>query len=178
MQNNEPELKPQEIPLWLPSQIKSQVSCDPRLAEIEWKLRFAQAHEALETVRHNLQMRAHLYKFKDRFVRGQAANTRSRTAISNVQTRIDAAADEYRAAHLALTALALPLKKVAWNTHLLPLNNADIRHMSDADDGESEGRRMLSWIWKSVIIVEGNDDNLQDGTNLSDYDFPLSNPTN
>ena len=80
--NPEIEVKPQDIPLWLPSQIKGRIQFDLRLARIEWKLRDAQAHEALDAVRHNLQKRSHLYNFKDRFIRGQSANTRARNLIN------------------------------------------------------------------------------------------------
>ncbi|KAG5732594.1 hypothetical protein E4T56_gene16882 [Termitomyces sp. T112] len=42
---------------WLPSQIGTKLSFDLHLAEIEWKLRVAQAYEALETLRSCLQIR-------------------------------------------------------------------------------------------------------------------------
>lgn len=42
--------KPRELSLWLPSQIKTKVPFDRRLAEIEWKLCLAQAHEALDSL--------------------------------------------------------------------------------------------------------------------------------
>lgn len=112
------ELQPQDTPLYLPSQIKGAFPCSKALAEIEWKLRHAQAHESLNAVRSSLQIRSHLYKFKDRFVRGQRANTRARNAIDSVQARIDASANEYRAAHAALSSLCLLLGHIGWQDKL------------------------------------------------------------
>ena len=158
--NPETEIKPQDIPLWLPSQIRGQVPFDIRLARIEWKLREAQAHEALDAVRHNLQMRTHLYKFKDRFIRGQSANTRARNLITSVGIRIKKASEEYRAAYMALTSLAPLLFSFVWtgNSDLLPLLDDDIRGLPEPKKGQSEGRRTVSWpIWRTVA-VEGVED--------------------
>ncbi|KAG6809667.1 hypothetical protein H0H92_015232, partial [Tricholoma furcatifolium] len=58
-----------EYPLWLPSSIHSKVPFDSHLADIEWELRVAQAHEALEDLRRHLQIRSYLFKFKDQNVR-------------------------------------------------------------------------------------------------------------
>jgi predicted metal-dependent hydrolase len=148
------ESKPHEICLCLPSQILGQVEVDERLCRLEWKLRYAQAHEALGRVRQHLQVCAYLYKFKDRFVRGQGANTRARNAIESVTAKIMAAAEEYRAAYNALSALAPRLSKVSWTNELLALLDADIRDLSEGKAGESEGRRTISWIWKSVPADE------------------------
>jgi len=144
------ELKPYEIPLWLPSQVKGQVPVSRNLQDFEWKLCYAQAHEALRSLRHQLQVRAYLFKFKDRFVRGQGANTRARNAISGVQGRIDTAATEYRTAYEALESLSSILLQVHWRDELLPLMPEDIRDLSEGKEGESEGRRTISWIWRTV----------------------------
>lgn len=148
--------KPHEIPLWLPSQVKAQVTYNVRLAEIKQKLRLGQAFEALSTLQHNLQMRSHLYKFKDRFVRGQGANTRARNAIDLVQARVDACAGEYRAAHTALLALDVQLGKLTDSSRLRTLENSDIRDLADGEAGTSEGRKKTSWIW-TMVGLEGQE---------------------
>lgn len=94
----ESDTQPHDLPLWFPSQIVTQVKVDERLRRIEWKNRYAQAFETLARLRQHLQVRAYLYKFKNRFVRGQGANTRARNNIDAVTTKIMAAAEEYRAA--------------------------------------------------------------------------------
>ncbi|KAG6805269.1 hypothetical protein H0H92_016036, partial [Tricholoma furcatifolium] len=158
-------LKPYTLSLWLPSQIGSKISFPRHLAEVEWQLRIPQAYEAIDALRYNLQVRSHLFKFKDRFIRGQHANTRARNAISTVEAKIQAAADEYRAAYKALDSLSALLGHNEWRAHLRPLEKGDIRELSEADDERtSEGRRKISWIWMALgVIGENNDsDDLRD----------------
>jgi hypothetical protein len=150
--SNQPWLA-HEVPLWLPSQIGTKITFDLWLAEIEWQLRVAQAYESLDQLRNNLQVRSYLYHFKDHYVRGQTTNTRARTAIATVQARINANAETYRAAHAALLSLGLLLGKVGWQTKLQPLADADVHEISEGEGGYSEGKRRLSWIWKTLGVV-------------------------
>ncbi|KAF9467072.1 hypothetical protein BDZ94DRAFT_1329986 [Collybia nuda] len=133
-------LPPHAYPLWLPSSITHKVVFDMRLADIEHKLRFAQACESLESLRQNLQMRAYLRKFKDRFSRGQGANTCAQNVLSS-----------------AIVALSMLLGKVGWEQEFKPLVESNIREISEADDGQSEGKRLISWVWKTVQHSEVND---------------------
>jgi len=105
--------------------------------------------EALGELRHHLQVHAYLFKFKDRFVQGQGANTRACNAISGVQAWMDGAAEEYRNAFDALQSLEPILLKFGWREELLPLMPEDIRDLSEGKRGESEGRRSISWIWQT-----------------------------
>ncbi|KAJ2923768.1 hypothetical protein H1R20_g13317, partial [Candolleomyces eurysporus] len=153
--------KPFEVRLWLPSQIGNSVSFDMSLAEIEYKLRNAQAHEALGVLRRNLQIRATLYDVKDRWLRGQGANTRALNAISTVQARIVAARDEYRQARNALLALANLLNYPNVDQEFLPLEDKDIRSMTEAEPGQGETRRTLSWIWRRVNAADATEEETQ-----------------
>lgn len=163
-------IKPHLIPLWLPSQINGRVSIDTSLVNIEWKLRHAQAYESLDSLRHYLQVRAYLYKFKDRFVRGQGANTRARNTINGVQAKIDAAAAEYRVAYGALLLLSSQVFDFGWKNELLLLKDEDIRDLSEGKTErlgktQSEGRRTISWIWKAVPADDlENDDFMREST--------------
>ena len=118
---------------------------------LEWRLRYAQAFDALSDLRGHLEVRTHLYKFKDRFVRGQRANTRSQTIIKAVDNKIKADAERYNAAYDALRALVHPLQKSksGWDNRLRRLLPEDIRHVSEGEDGQSEGKRVVSWIWQA-----------------------------
>ena len=156
-------IKPHLIPLWLPSQINGRVPVDTSLVNIEWKLRHAQAYESRDSLRHYLQVRAYLYKFKDRFVWGQGANTRARNAISGVQAKIDAAAAEYRVAYGALLLLSSQVLDFGWKDELLLLKDEDIRDLSEGKADrlgktQSEGRRTISWIWTAVPAPVQADD--------------------
>ncbi|KAM6493722.1 hypothetical protein JOM56_010083 [Amanita muscaria] len=156
--------EPYDICLWLPSEfarLKASTQIDHRLLELEWKFRIAQAYEALDQIRHNLQVRAHVFKFKDRFVRGQGANTRARDTISTIQSAIDSNRDTYRAARSALTSLGNVLgHSTGWESQLPLLMDSDIRGISDGEDGQSEGKKQLSWIWKVMGVIGKNDGDL------------------
>jgi hypothetical protein len=141
--------------LWLPSQIGTKVLFDHWLAEIEWALQVGQAYESLDELRNNLQVWSHLYRVKDRFVRGQTANTRARNTINVIQACIDASGDGYCA---ALVSLAPLLGKTGWEGQLQPLEDADKREIAEAEGSTSEGKRTLSWIWKTIGVVGVKDD--------------------
>ncbi|KAG2139540.1 hypothetical protein BD769DRAFT_1350679 [Suillus cothurnatus] len=133
--------------LWLPSQIGRSAPCDERLQRTEWRLRYAQGHDALRSLCSSLRAQTAVLKYKDRNLRGQGANTRARNTLKTIDARIEAAASRYEGAHKALVILGGLLAETGWQSSLRPLNRQDIRSMSDLLWGESEGRRKLSWIW-------------------------------
>ncbi|EIW53788.1 uncharacterized protein TRAVEDRAFT_134057, partial [Trametes versicolor FP-101664 SS1] len=137
------------IPLLLPSAATGLLSFPAAMLEHEWSLRHAQAHEALSDLRGHLEVRSHLYKVKDRFVRGQRANTRAHTIIKTVNAKIAADAARYRIAYHCMYVLSAPLAKSNWQDGLRNLTDADIRHVTESDDSQSEGRRKISWIWNA-----------------------------
>lgn len=179
-------LKPQDFRLWLPSALHRQVRCEARLEEIEWKLRFGQAHDALEELRQGLRSRAYMLRFKDRFLRGQGANTRARNCLKSVDAKVNAAAAKYRAAHSALSELSPLLGKVGWKSVLRCLEDSDIRSMTEGtDERSSEGRRRLSWIWLTCGYTEGSSadteddsEDLQEGASFSIICFYLASVLN
>jgi len=76
-----------------------------------------------------------MYKYKDKNIVGQRANTRCQNIISTVQ-EINFSAVKYRTARMALTKL---FPRVNNNTWEAPLNQEDIRPLKDGKDRESEG---------------------------------------
>ncbi|KAF4583713.1 hypothetical protein EYR40_002204 [Pleurotus pulmonarius] len=142
--------------LWLPSSLGPCTTCPTNLREIEWKLRFAQAQDALNHIRASLQIRAGVFQQKDRFERGQRAMTRSRSVIARLQDKIDDCAERYRVARRALAALAPILNKSheSWATSLQELRDGDIRAISAGEIRETEGRRTMSWIWRVEGVAE------------------------
>ncbi|TEB10416.1 hypothetical protein FA13DRAFT_1653193 [Coprinellus micaceus] len=147
-------ISPFNLPLWLPSQIGSQVAFDHRLATIEYRLRVGQAHEALGTLRRYLQLRATLYDVKRRWLRGQGANTRGLKAIATVQGRITAARDEYRKARSALVSLGSLLKKTDVHKSFPELLDIHIQPMTEYSDGHGQTKKVLSWIWRMAGASE------------------------
>lgn len=175
--------KPEELSLWLPSAFPRHVPCDTKFQEIEWSLRYGQAHDALQELHQALRSRAYMLRFKDRFLRGQGANTRARNCLKSVDVKVDASAEKYRAAHRAMVTLSPLLGKVGWQGTLRSLADEDIRSMTAGTDGQSsEGRRRLSWIWLicsygDESAMRDDEEDLQDGMSihsLSRVDLTIS----
>lgn len=149
-------IKAHEICLYLPSALVNLnlVPCDPELQNYEWRLREGQAFDALDEIRHNLQLRAHSYKFKDKNIRGVRRNMRSNKGIDKLNKKIALAAKTYRAAWKALQNLDTVGRK-GWENDLKPLREQDIRAMSEGLYGDSESHRTLSWIWVTQGVAVG-----------------------
>ncbi|KAG1794813.1 uncharacterized protein HD556DRAFT_1474044, partial [Suillus plorans] len=160
---------PEAIKLWLPSQISRTAPCNSRLQAIEWKLRYAQGHDALRSLRSNLHAQTAILKYKDRNLRGQGANTRARNTLKAVEARIEAAARTYEYAHKALVVLSPRVNQTGWHSSLRPLDRADVRSMTDLLWGETEGTRKLSWIWN----MRGAAANKIDKDNASEADMRI-----
>ena len=154
--------RPEKIKLMLPSELSTGTPCDPRLQKIEWDLRYAQVNDALNEVRRSIQLYAHLAMFKTTNIRGQKANTRARSALDYAEKKKQQARAKYMISRTALEVLALLLDKIDWDSQLHPLRDCDLRYMSDMLDGQTEGTRDLSWIWKMPGIVENSGEGLQD----------------
>ncbi|KIL55458.1 hypothetical protein M378DRAFT_90872, partial [Amanita muscaria Koide BX008] len=135
------------LELYLPSEIIDRTDCKLKFFEFEWRLRFAQAHDALNSIRRLLILRSRLHHSKERFSRGQFHNTRSVAVLNRLNGRIDYSVKKYRMMHVRLQRLAEKLLKVGWEQSLQLLQDEDIRPL-DEDEGRSEGRRVLSWIWR------------------------------
>ncbi|KAF9456838.1 hypothetical protein BDZ94DRAFT_1176782, partial [Collybia nuda] len=141
--------------LHLPSQVLDKISVPMDIMELEWRLRFAQAHDALHDIRRLLLVRSQMLSAKDRFSRGQGQVTRSRNLIIGVQAQIDAHVLRYHDFRIALISLARPLGKVGWDRELQVLHKEDIQGLSAREGGHSESRMNMSWIWRST---EGSED--------------------
>ncbi|KAG5223225.1 hypothetical protein IMY05_C1152001600 [Salix suchowensis] len=148
------------------------VSCDTKLAEYEWRLRYAIAHDLLSELRRQLLILGTMYQSKDRYVRGQEHNTRSITLIKNVQSQINYAATRYRSNRDALLSLSTFLNKSGWETTLRVLADTDLRGLKEGEDASgSEGRRTLSWIW---MTQRENKTEMTESMSEGDYRYHLS----
>lgn len=144
------EAKVHNINLFLPSSLSHRVPCDDRLLEHEWELRQAQAYDTLNDLRTVLNLRYHLYKYKDTFIRGQRANTRANGIITNAEHRIDALSVKYSNSRGALLNLASRLgKDDDWERRLKPLDKQKDAIPLKHDDGRMVGQQNISWIWKT-----------------------------
>lgn len=162
-------VEPADIDLLLPSEVIGRVACDRRLQRYEWRLRQAQAHDLLHDIRRHLLIRTQLYKSKDLHSRGQRHQTKSITALNSIQSRVDDGVARYRQTRRALVNLAGVLLETSWENTLRPLADEDVRGLDVGQDEEtSEGRRVLSWIWRTEGVGDGGAEDstsgMQEGT--------------
>ncbi len=147
--NVDESLQAHEVPLHLPSAACTQASVSSVLLTHEFRLRQAQAYDALADLRGHLEVRAYVFRYKDQHVRGQREHGRSIDIIKGIEGKIKMDAHRYRTAYAALMTLATALGKTDWRATLQPLNETDIRHIAVTDGSGSEGRRQISWIWQA-----------------------------
>ncbi|KAI1784420.1 hypothetical protein LXA43DRAFT_901665, partial [Ganoderma leucocontextum] len=138
----EATLQAQNTTLFLPSAVCARHVVSTALLNHEWRLREAQAHDALSDLRRHLEVRA--YVFKDTHGRGEREDTRSKT--NSIQAKLALNTERYRAAFTALCMVAIPLGKTNWQSYLQKLEDSHICHIH-ADDGSGIGSRHISWIW-------------------------------
>ncbi|KAF9547934.1 hypothetical protein CPC08DRAFT_729614 [Agrocybe pediades] len=153
--------KIQDAPLILPSALAPSDPCDPKLRYYEWKLRKGQAFGALHDIRRKYRLKSYQIKMKMRFSRGVAQNTRSNDTINQLEEQIKEAVVKYRTAYNAICALDKHIPSSedrSWRESIQELKNEDLRGMSEGKEGESEGKRSISWIWRIEGVATGDHD--------------------
>ncbi|KAJ3550384.1 hypothetical protein NMY22_g526 [Coprinellus aureogranulatus] len=159
--NTSKTIKAYDLPLWLPSEIGKKAPFPLPLGEIEYRLREAQALDALTTIRRNLQRRVTVWDLKDRWLRGQGANTKALNLLSTLQQKIKSAKEEYDQARSAILSLAPILGKTNAEKVYLVLKDSDLVPLSaESVTAPSKGQTKhtgASWIWKHP---GANNDNL------------------
>ncbi|KAL0568243.1 hypothetical protein V5O48_013754 [Marasmius crinis-equi] len=129
------DLLAEDIPLFMPSSLpnkKRGPACVGGVAEMEERLREAQCHDSLATVRHTLRLKTRMVLFKHANMTGQREGVRSRTTINSVHERARNAVEVYRAARTALLGLRGPGPD-SWERVLRPLNDNDVRSYVDPE---------------------------------------------
>ncbi|KIM79146.1 hypothetical protein PILCRDRAFT_10574 [Piloderma croceum F 1598] len=162
------EIAPSDFPLHLPSSLPAQTACLPALQQHEFRLCEAQAYESLDELRDHLCLWTHMYKYKNKNIVRQHANTRCQNIISTVQDKANTSVTKYHTVRAAIVKL-LPhcINNEGWCGWLLPLAKEDICALKEGEEGESEGRRSLSWIWR-IVGVGGDldDEGLQEALHI------------
>lgn len=153
--------KPYDLPLWLPSEIGRRAPVPKHLANIEYRLRTAQAQDALTTIRRNLQRRVTVWDLKDRWLRGQGAHTKALNLLSTLQKKIKSAKEEYVQARVAILALAALLGKKDADKVFLPLADEDLVPLTPDSvlTAPSKGQTResgKSWIWSHPGVLNDN----------------------
>ncbi|KAF7974955.1 hypothetical protein HWV62_10677 [Athelia sp. TMB] len=124
----------ENFPLFMPSGLNAgrdvDMFCPNGLAELEARLRFAEASDSLERLRHFLRTRSFNNIFKVANVTGQIRNTRAKEKQSRIDDNVRSSALKYRRARAALKSLRGPGD---WERNLQVLNNTDIRALNERD---------------------------------------------
>ncbi|GJE98381.1 CxC2 domain-containing protein [Phanerochaete sordida] len=143
----------------------------PDLVDAEKRLRQAQCGDALEDLRTKIHIRGRFRQYKRLNVRNQHRNQRANDTLNKIETRLQFAADKYRAARDALCSLVGDA--ATWATDFAPtypeLRNEDVRPFDEDDPGTkrkkgkmrktakkqiAEGSRKVSWIWRGASTTD------------------------
>jgi hypothetical protein len=157
---------PQDIKLYLPSELPCSIVCPRQFLEYEFSLRYSQAEVTLNDLRGFLLLRSHLWKSKRLYSRGQRDNTRSQALVDNVQKKINFTASRYRHIQKGMTVLSENLLDWKWKNVLKDLDDKDLVGLTSMDEAGSEGRKKLSWIWR----VHGTGANADECTEAGESD--------
>lgn len=141
---------PEQLPLHLPSSFsqpfRSALGLDAA-ASIEYRLREAQAHDALTKLRAKIQEQNYNLAFKVHNVHGQARNTRAQAILSKLEAEKKNIADKYRIAHISL--LNLGMSKT--NSFLKPLlDNQLWAKNASLPSKLGDSRTEDPWFWHVV----------------------------
>ena len=181
----------EEFVLYMPSDLSEADRfkyCPAALTEMEDRLRFAEASDALESLRHHLRTCSVTNRFKVANVTGQAHNTRARETRTRIDAKVRAAELHYQQSRASLFSLR---HHGPWEDTLQVLAASDVRALNEREmtaqekedirrvsgktafTGEDdmstetvvataaaigEGLRRPSWIWFSGNLQEGADD--------------------
>ncbi|KAF7971126.1 hypothetical protein HWV62_22000 [Athelia sp. TMB] len=179
-----------DFTLYMPSELSKphiRKFCPNGLAGLEDRLRYAEASDSLERLRHHLRTRSFANKFKIANITGQIKNTHARETQGRIDDKVSAASTTYRRARAAVKKLR---GGGPWALKLQILEKSDVRALNEREltqnekdeikrvhiangvltsvDVEDEcraakltvgeGARGPSWIWFSGVQCEGLDD--------------------
>ena len=136
--HNSTSIHVEDTILFMPSELSAATRrrvCSPGLGDIEDQIRFAEAHDALDHLRHHLRNRTFTNKFKIQNVTGQKGNTRAREVQHRIDDRVKAAQVQYCRARTAVMNLRGPGN---WENTLQVLNPSDVRALNERELTEQE----------------------------------------
>lgn len=83
-----------------------------------------------------------------------------------MQAKVQIDINRYAGCREALAKLAVPLVEVGWELQLPPICEGDARQLEvGTGNNTTEGRRTLSWIWKTQGMGEGSE-GMQEGQSI------------
>lgn len=141
---------PEKIILLMPSALGKEECVKigwEKMMEQELELRIGQANSSLEKLRLALGHKAVVYRHGVRTSKSQAAKTRSRVDLKQVDKTIDKHSKIYQLAYQAM--LKLDTSQEVLN-QFQPLTSRDLRVSTDLTEENRMGQRsdVLAWFWK------------------------------
>jgi hypothetical protein len=128
----------EDIKLFMPSELPAESRrrfCTPDLVNIEDRLRYAEAHDSLDRLRHHLRTRTFTNTFKTKNVTGQKHNTRAREVQHSIDDKVKTAQVQYCRARAAVLNLRGP---GSWQSKLQVLEQSDVRALNERALTEQE----------------------------------------
>ncbi|KZP22240.1 hypothetical protein FIBSPDRAFT_953081 [Athelia psychrophila] len=141
--------------LYLPSELNAsdrRKFCPNGLAELEDRVRYAEACDALETLRHHLCTRSFSNRFKVANITGQINNTRARETQARIDDKVRFSAIQYRRARAALVVLRFG-KSIEWQAKLAPLQQSDVRALNKRELTRQEKNEMTVIHFKNGVVT-------------------------
>ena len=143
--------------LFMPSELSAsdrRKFCPNGLASAEDRIRFGEALDSLEDLRHHLRTRSFTNKFKIANVTGQINNTRAREVQHRIDDKVRASELQYRRAREALKALR---GAGDWEDTLKVLEKSDVRALNERElnrEEQDEQYRLRQRLGLSVDDVQ------------------------
>ena len=153
---------PEKIELWLPSALppsSRDSQCIGGLAQLEYRLRFAQASNALHNIRHLRRLTRVLITASRAHITGtQGTATRGRSSFDKTKAQLSEAVSTYRVARKAITNLSPNEEFGTWKKAFLELKDEDIRGPGLESTKSTASRFVQSWIWTTASKLTTSSD--------------------
>lgn len=146
---------PERVELSLPSTLPSasrNTQCVDGLPRLEYRLRVAQAMDALHHIRLSRRLlRVLVVKSQVHITSTQKPGTRTRSVFDKAKTKLTQAVSTYRVSWKAIKNLAPNEEFGRWKDTLLELKDCDIRGPGQDEPRTSASRSVQSWIWTTAL---------------------------
>lgn len=139
----------EDLKLYMPSELcvgDRRKYCPNRLASMEDRIRFAEASDSLEDLRHHLCTRSFTNKFKIANVTGQIHNTRACEIQHRINDKVRVSELQYRRAQEAVKKLR---GSGEWEQTLKVLEKSDVRALNEREltaQEKDEVHKLREWL--------------------------------
>jgi len=151
----------EDLKLYMPSNLSDtdrRKYCPNGLAAMEDRLRYAEATDSLESMRHQLRTRSFTNRFKIANVTGQIRNTRARETQHSIDDRVRTYKLQYRRARAAILKLR---GNGPWEDVLKVLDHSDVRALNERELTAQEKEDIRRVRERNGVVLEADDINAE-----------------